>query len=146
MNDSDGINEDDTRIPVTLRTGARICLLLAAMLVVVAGYLYWSPLGKDTPNGFTVRCGSAESPPTATLDKAACGARADTRRAQVLATLAGAAVLAAGGVLAFGVRRRPRRESTPTKADEVPGEPGTVEFPDAAGTEDDHVELRSAGT
>lgn len=87
--------------------GARIMLLVCALLLVLTGYLYWSPLGRPVANGFPARCGSAAHPPSNALGKAICGTMNDTRRAQTLSVLIAAVIIGVGGVTAFGVRSRP---------------------------------------
>ena len=93
------------RTVLALSTGSRICLLLGALLVLFAAYLYWSPLGADVAGGFPAKCGSAASPPSDSLGKAVCGAVNAQRQTQALAVLGAAVVVVVGGLLAFGVTR-----------------------------------------
>lgn len=116
------------RIGFRLSIGVRVCLLLGALLLVLAGYLFWSPLGKDSPNGLSVRCGSAESPPSDALRRAACGSLNSSRRGAALAALLAAVVVSGGGALAFGVTQRPElppADETPElRRSELEDEPG----------------------
>ena len=47
----------------SLTTGARICLIVGALLLVFAGYLFWAPVGQSVPSGFPAKCGSAAASP-----------------------------------------------------------------------------------
>lgn len=96
---------------VSLSLGARICILVGALFLTFAAYLFWGPLGHGVSNGFPAKCGSAAKPPRDTLGKAVCGSVNAERRAQAVAALAGAVVVAGGGLIAFGVRREPTEES-----------------------------------
>jgi hypothetical protein len=93
------------RTVFSLSTGSRICLIVGALLLVFAGYLFWAPLGHSVGTGFPARCGSAAHPPHDTLAKAVCGSVNDERRAQSLSMLVAAVIVVVGGVLAFGATR-----------------------------------------
>jgi hypothetical protein len=99
--------------PVSLATGSRVCVLLGLLLLIVAAYLYWVPIGT-TPlsDGFPARCGSAANPPSQALGRAVCGVANDVRRSQALAAVGGAVVLIVLGPLLFGVWRRDDRSSS----------------------------------
>lgn len=90
--------------------GSRICLILGALLLLFAAYLFWGPLGRGVAGGFPADCGSAAKPPGDTLGKAVCGSLNDERRTQALTALVAAVIVAAGGVIAFGVDRVPSRD------------------------------------
>lgn len=118
----------DGRVVLSLSTGARICLILGALLLTYAAYLFWSPLGHNVSGGFPARCGSAANPPHDTLGKAVCGSVNSVRRAEALTALIAAIIVAGGGIIAFGVARVPAptdAETSPTDAETSP-EPGPV--------------------
>lgn len=99
------------RTVFSLSYGARICLLLGALLLLASGYLFWSPIGTSVPDAFPASCGSAASPPRDSLGKAVCGSLNEQREAQAAAALGAAVVVILGGLLAFGVKRvaQPRK-------------------------------------
>ncbi len=101
----------EPRAVLSLSLGARISLVVAVLLLIVAAYLFWGPITHDVPNGFPAKCGSAAKPPHDTLGKAVCGSANDIRLAQSLAVLAAAVVVAVGGLLSFGVRHVPPRHT-----------------------------------
>lgn len=96
-----------TRTIITLSAGARLGAVLSLILLVLAVYLYWSPIQLAPPSGgFPIHCGSAAAPPTDDLSNAACGQINEIRQWQAGTVVAAAVVLALGSVYAFGVRRR----------------------------------------
>lgn len=99
------INEDEPTA-VTLSVGARVGLTLAALLVVAAGYLLWSPIQLYPADGFPIMCGSGARLPADDLGTAACGQVNQIRQWQAGSLVVGAVVLAVGSIYAFGVRRR----------------------------------------
>lgn len=99
----------DQRTVVTLSTGARVGAVVAVVLLVVAGYLLWSPIQLYPSEGFPIRCGTAANPPTDELGKAACGSVNLIRQWQAGAVAAAGVVVALGSVYAFGTRRRQER-------------------------------------
>lgn len=102
------VQTEDRRV-WTLSMGARICAILGALLLLLAAYLFWGPLGRDVSGGFPADCGSAAKPPTDTLGKAVCGSVNDERRTQSLTALGAAVIVTGGGLLAFGANRVPSR-------------------------------------
>jgi hypothetical protein len=113
--DQPATRAEDRRV-FSLSTGSRICFIVAALLLLLAGYLFWSPLGASVANGFPAKCGSAAHPPSDTLGKAVCGSVNDERRAQALAALGAAVIVAGGGLLAFGAAPvASRRRSSATE-------------------------------
>src|SRR5690349_10203360 len=99
----------EPRTVLSLSLGARLALVVGLLLLVLAAYLFWGPIGHDVPNGFPANCGSAAKPPHDTLGKAVCGSINEVRLAQSLAVLAAAVVVALGGLFAFGLTRVPAR-------------------------------------
>jgi hypothetical protein len=91
---------------VSLATGSRVCVLLGLLLLVVAAYFYWVPIGAaPLRDGFPARCGSAADPPSEALGRAVCGVANDVQRSRALTALGGAVVLIVVGPLLFGLRR-----------------------------------------
>jgi hypothetical protein len=101
----------EARTVVSLSVGARVCLLLGALLLVLAGLLFWGPISHEVSNGFPAKCGSAAKPPKDSLGKAVCGNANAVRRAESIAALVGAGVLVGGGLLLFGFTRVPSRHA-----------------------------------
>jgi hypothetical protein len=100
----------EPRTVLVVSVGARVCVLIGLLFVVLAGYLYLGPIGHVVSGGFPARCGSAAAPPTDSLGKAVCGTSNDERRSQALAALVAAGVLAVGGFAAFGFTRVPSKQ------------------------------------
>jgi hypothetical protein len=88
--------------------GTRICFLLAALLLVLAGYLLLAPLERPSSQGPPFGCGTALHPPSDSFARAVCGGLNRQHAMQSGAVAAGAVVLAGGGLLAFGPIRRRR--------------------------------------
>jgi hypothetical protein len=106
------------RSVVVVSTGARICVLIALLMVMLAGYLFWSPLEKPTKEGIPFGCSTAASPPTDQFPKTVCGKLNERRRLQAGFVLLGAVVVGAGGVVAFGTARTVERARRPTVEDD----------------------------
>jgi hypothetical protein len=94
-----------TRSILVVSTGARICILLGLLLLVVSGYLFWSPLEKPTKEGIPFGCSSAANPPTEQFPKTVCGKINQRRQMQAGSFLIAAIIVGAGGVLTFGSSR-----------------------------------------
>lgn len=110
----------DTRTIVTLSTGARVGVVLALLLLIVAAYLFWSPIQLYPSTTFPIKCGSAANPPGDELGRAACGDVNIIRQWQAAGFVVAALVLAAGSVYAFGVRRRHEYLMGPGSVTEAP--------------------------
>ena len=95
----------DGRTIITLSTGARVGAVAAAVLLIVAAYLLWSPIQLYPSGGFPIQCGTALSFPADDLGKAACGDANIIRQWQAAVFAAAGAVVALGSVYAFGIRR-----------------------------------------
>ena len=97
------------RTVFVLSRGARACMLIGALMLVFAAYLFFSPVDIQSREGPMFACGSGARPPTDAFQKNVCG-RLSQQRQMEAAFLAGAAVLtAAGGLLVFGSSRREER-------------------------------------
>lgn len=140
----------ETRTIVALPRGARLGMVLSLLLLVLAGYLFWSPIQLAPTAGFPVMCGSAAAPPTDDLGKAACGDVNLIRQWQAGAVAVAALVVAIGSVYAFGVVRRretllgsvssaapttPSQEQAPGDQATPPAQPSREAAPGAASDE-----------
>jgi hypothetical protein len=97
--------------------GTRICLLLAALAVVMAVYLLVSPLERPTSQGPPFHCGTALTSPSGGFADAVCGDINLRRQLQAGAFVVAAIVLAGGGWLAFGPAWRRRAQGPPFEDD-----------------------------
>ncbi len=103
----------DRRVVRTPRLGARITLLIAALMLVAAGYYLFSPVRVVATDGGSWDCGTALSAPQDAFGKGLCGRQNDIFKARALALGFAAVVTAVGGFMIFGsdrrVEARPRR-------------------------------------
>lgn len=97
---------NEVRDVLVLSRGARLGLLLAALLAVVAAVLWWLPVERLAPPAPPVPCGTAAAPVTAPAAVQLCGALAQRKRVEATGFAAAALVLAGGSVLVFGADRR----------------------------------------
>jgi hypothetical protein len=86
-------------------------------LVVVAAYLFWSPLEKPTDQGVPFGCSSAANSPTDPFQRKVCGKLNERRQMQAGGFLLAAVIVGVGGVLSFGASRtvehaRPAEDAT----------------------------------
>ena len=105
--------------------GTRVCLLVAGLLVIAAGYLLVSPLERASSQGPPFDCGTAASPAGGDFARAVCGDLNQRRQLQVVAVALAALTLAGGGRVAFGPLRRRRR----VDAEPWPGGPASRSGP-----------------
>lgn len=105
--------ELERRVVRSPRVGARVCLLLAALMLVATGFFLTTPLRVTVANGQSWDCGSALSQPRDAFGKGLCGDVNDIAMSKAIAWAIGALITAAGGYLVFGAERRvetrPRR-------------------------------------
>jgi hypothetical protein len=92
-----------------LSVGTRVCLLVAGLLVIVAGYLLVTPLERVGSEGPPFDCGTALAPAGGDFARGVCGDLNQRRLLQGGTVLLLAIGLAGGGRLAFGPPRRRRR-------------------------------------
>jgi hypothetical protein len=95
-----------TRSGRDLSVGTRICLLVAGLLVVAAGYLLVSPLERASASGPPFDCGTALAPAAGDFARSVCGDLNQRRQLQGGAVLLAALALGAGGRVAFGPLRQ----------------------------------------
>jgi hypothetical protein len=113
----------DVRSVIVISVGARICIMLALLLVVLAAYLFWSPLEKPTKEGIPFGCSTAANPPTEQFPRTVCGQTNKRRQLQAASVLIAAVIVGVGGVLTFGASRR-LEQMRPQRA---PGTSGGIE-------------------
>lgn len=114
----------ETRSVYILSTGAKVCLLLAAMACVLAAYFYWVPITVLSSSGGTFGCQSAANPPTEDFPMNVCGDLNSVNQTRALMLMLSAALLAGLGSWLFGVERRSesrKRERPADGADEPAG-------------------------
>jgi hypothetical protein len=92
-----------------LSVGTRVCLLIAGLLVIAAGYLLIAPLERVGSQGPPFDCGTALAPASGDFARGVCGDLNQRRLLQGGTVLLVAIALAGGGRLAFGPPRRRRR-------------------------------------
>jgi len=104
--------------------GTRICLLLAALALLMGLYLLVSPLERPTAQGPPFDCGTAAAPASGDFARAVCGDINERRQLQAGAFGVAALVLGGGGWLAFGPawRRGPRGAAFEDDRDEIPAD------------------------
>lgn len=102
-----------SRTAFSLRTGTKVCILLALTAVAVAVYFYVVPMTVRTQTGAVFSCGSASSPPSEDFQRNVCENLTDISLFRSYLFLALAVISAVVGTLLFGVdrstvQRRPR--------------------------------------
>jgi hypothetical protein len=108
----------DQRTVFVLSRGARACVLLGVLMLVLGAYLFVAPVDIQSREGPMFACGSGLRPPTETFQKNVCGRLAERRQIEA-GFLAGAAVITAlGGLLVFGSSRRDERVAAFAEDDE----------------------------
>lgn len=95
----------ETRTLIHLRTGSKICVLVALCLVAVAVYFYFEPMSTRTGSGGVFVCGSAAHPATSRFQKNICENLTDLSLYRAYLFAAMGLIVAAAGVWFFGVDR-----------------------------------------
>jgi len=94
--------------------------VLGLLLLVLGLYKIVMPIEIQSPQGPMFACGSGLHPPTDQFQKNVCGRLPERQQVQA-GFLAGAAlIVAAGGVLVFGLSRREERARVATEDAESP--------------------------
>ena len=119
--------------------GTRVCLLVAGLLVIAAGYLLLLPLERVASQGPPFDCGTALAPAAGDFARAVCGDLNQRQRLQGGAVLLAAIALAGGGRLAFGPAWRRRRTEDAGWPGGSPAYPGTGPGPDWARPQSRHA-------
>ncbi|TWP37122.1 hypothetical protein [Leekyejoonella antrihumi] len=99
------VDAPETRTLIHLRTGSKICVMVATCLIAVAIYYYFVPVSVQTSSGGVFECGSAAHPPTSSFQKSVCEevTHVDLYRTYLFAALG--ILTAALGCWFFGVDR-----------------------------------------
>jgi hypothetical protein len=108
------------RTVFVLSRGARACLLLGLLLVILGIYKLLTPIDIQSPQGPMFACGSGLRPPTDQFQKNVCGRLAERQQVQAGFLAGGALVVAAGGLLVFGSSRREERATVASEDSESP--------------------------
>ncbi|WP_265446781.1 hypothetical protein [Flexivirga meconopsidis] len=110
--------EFETRTVLSLRTGTKICVLIALGFVVAAVYFYFVPVTSvRTQSGSVFGCGSASSPMTGGFAEGACGKITDVYKYRAIACIVLALLTAIVGGLLFGADRRQETRAVRTDVD-----------------------------
>ena len=91
---------------VLLAPAAKVCLLLAALLVLLAVYFLFVPLHVDSSTGPPFECSRAVTPPTAQFATNSCGRINEVYQMRAGGSFLAALFVGGGGMLFFGVNRR----------------------------------------
>ena len=103
---------------VPLAPAAKVCLLIAALLVLLGVYFLVVPLHVDSSSGSPFECARAVTPPTGQFAINSCGRIYEVYQMRAGGSFLAALLVGVGGVLFFGVdRRRTEREGTPPPVD-----------------------------
>lgn len=95
-----------TRNAVSLRTGSKVCLLLALVALAAAAYFYFSPSTLRTQTGGVFGCGSPGSPVDGDFARSVCQNITDIDLHRSYLMLAVALIVGVLGCALFGVDRR----------------------------------------
>lgn len=101
-------------VPRELSLGAKLAILIGAILWVVAGGLFYVPVTVTATDGANLDCGSAASPSSG-VQALVCGPAAAQKRVQAVTVLIGGLVIAVGGAAVFGLAKGPRGLKEPTE-------------------------------
>jgi hypothetical protein len=108
------------RTVFVLTRGARGCLLIALLLLVLGAYRMVAPIDLQTAQGPMFACGSGLRPPTDEFQKNVCGRLSQGRQVEAGFLAGGALIVAIGGLLVFGSSRREERARIAAEDDEPP--------------------------
>ena len=115
------VDTPETRTLIHLRTGSKICVIVAVCLIAVAVYYYFVPVSVTTSSGGVFQCGSAAHPPTSTFQKNVCEDITHVDLYRTFLFAAAGVLVAALGCWFFGVDRTVE-ERTPRVYDDEPAE------------------------
>jgi len=106
----------ERRVRSVPSTGARLCLMIAALFVVAAVYFLLAPVQVAAANGKTFDCGDAMNGPKSSFAKGVCGSTNKVAGYKATAFGAGGIIVAVGGFLVFGMTRREEYVAAPRGA------------------------------
>lgn len=94
------------RVVTTPSTGARLCLLIALLAAVGAGYFLLAPVQVHSQNGRSFDCGTVMSGPSSKFAEGVCGKANDLAGYRAAALGVAALLIGVGGFVVFGFDRR----------------------------------------
>lgn len=112
------------RVVSTPSTGAQLCVLIAVVVLVAAGYYLLTPVQVSSQNGRPFDCGTVMSGPSTQFAKGICGRANDVAGYRAAALGLAALVIGVGGFLVFGFGRREDLPARPARPSQ-PAEPET---------------------
>ncbi len=96
----------ETRVVASPALGTRLSICAGLIILAVAAYLLFVPIGIPTKEGPTFKCGTAWAPETGDFARSVCGGLNDKARLQAGVVGFAGLVVIAGGLWAFGTVRR----------------------------------------
>lgn len=96
----------ETRETLSPSVGAKLCLMVAVLFAIAAGYFLLSPVQVTTSSGQAFGCGTALDGPKTQFAVGICGSANTAAKDKAIAIGLGAAVVGVGGLLVFGPSRR----------------------------------------
>jgi nicotinamide riboside transporter PnuC len=98
--------EPESRTVASPTTGSRLCLLVAALTLLLAVYWLVAPITIHTTTGRLFDCGNAITGPKSDFARGLCGQAPRGERAKAIAAAVVALGIAVGGLAMFGFTRR----------------------------------------
>lgn len=99
------VDAPETRTVIHLRTGSKICVLVAIALVALAVYFYLVPVSVRTDSGAVFECGSALHPASSHFQQNICGNITDVSLYRAVLSAAVGVLIVVVGTWFFGVDR-----------------------------------------
>lgn len=94
----------ETRTVTRLSLGAKVCLVIASLFLIAAGYRYFVPIDIPATQG-VFGCGSAAQPPSTDFARGTCASLPGVNALQALLLLIGAVVVGGAGFTLFGTTK-----------------------------------------
>lgn len=123
------VDTPETRTLIHLRTGSKVCVLVAVCLVAAAVYFYVVPVSVRTTSGGVFECGSALHPPTSNFQQNVCSDITHVNLYRAILFAAMGVLVAALGSWFFGVDR-----TIEERVDRFPDDDGPVREERRGGT------------
>ncbi len=117
------VDTPETRTLIHLRTGSKVCVLVAICLVAAAVYFYFVPVSVRTSSGGVFECGSAIHPPTSNFQQNVCSGITHVNLYRAILFAAMGVLVAALGCWFFGVDRTIEERIDRFSEDEEAAEP-----------------------
>lgn len=101
------LDEVETRTVLALRTGTKICALIAVAFIAVAVYFYFIPeTSVRSTSGAVFGCGTAAHPTSGPFAEGVCWRITDVNKYRAIAAAAVGVLTLSIGAALFGVDRR----------------------------------------